>query len=144
MTLRAMYEANEYPAVVDGVPIALRHGEGCPALDAALARRGLASAAYVTAYNPHPAVLTLEANAAAQARLRERIARFEIVCAPGGWPAGAPDPRSEREPSLLVLGISPEEVLAVGRAFGQAGVVVHEAGLPTQVVMLVQSSTPAR
>lgn len=136
-SLREIYEANEYPAVIDGVPFALRPGARCPELDALLERRGLRTAAYLTAFNPAPRVLPLEENLRRNAELRDSLAGLEIYDAPGGWLANAPDPRREREPSLIVLGISDADAASRAARFGQAAFVVHAVGEPSRVVMRV-------
>ncbi len=139
--LKALYEANAYEASVDGETFALRHGAGCPALDAALVRRGLSCALYVTAWNPNGESAGAAANDQAQGRLRARLRHlFHVFEAPGGWPDGQPDPRGEREPSLLALGVGRIDALALGREFEQAAVVVHAVFGPSEVVMLGPSA----
>lgn len=139
--LETIYAANEYPAEVDGIAFALRPGEPCLALDALLERRGVDSAAYITAWNPRGAPATLELNHAHQAELRQAVQdRFEVFEAPGGWPPGEVDALGEREPSLLVLGIARAEALELARRFVQAGIVVHERGRATELVMLMSGA----
>jgi hypothetical protein len=124
-----LYPRLVYPAVLDDEEVVLRPGQLCPALDRALARRGLTHAAYLTAYGPHGEPASADRDAPRQEALRAALrGRFEWREAPGGWLDGEPDPKGEREPSLLVLGIDPDEAAALGRRFQQRAIVTHRRG----------------
>ena len=128
---RLAYEATAYH--VEAAPgilqesIILRHGQSAEPLDSALARLGAQDWTFITAWNP----LSKEAadNDRAQLRLRADLeaGKFTLLEGKGvgdGWPA---------EPSLLVLGISREDALALGRRHGQHAVVIGRAGEPARV-----------
>ena len=138
-----LYPHLVYPAVLDDAELVLRPGRPCEALDHALVQRGLAHAAYLTAYGPHGEPASAARDAPRQEALRAVLrGRFEWIEAPGGWFEGAPDPQGEREPSLLVLGIGPDEAAALGRRFQQRAIVTHVCGGASTLVPLVRLSTP--
>jgi hypothetical protein len=132
-----LYPHLVYPAVLDRVQLVLRPGQPCPALDDALAQRGLDHAAYLTAYGPEGAPASAARDEPRQEALRAALrGRFEWIEAPGGWFEGAPDPKGEREPSLLVLGIGPDEAAALGQHFQQRAIVTHVRGGASTLVPL--------
>jgi hypothetical protein len=134
MDLRALYPTLEYPVELDGAPIVLRIGEPSPEMDHALAQRGVASAAYLTAWNPGGRVLPRGENDARQRALVASLGDLEVVPAPGGWIPGAPDPRGEREESVLVLGIDEDRATRLADAHGQLAYVLAVRGEPVRLV----------
>ena len=117
--LRA-YRETLYLADTPAGRIALRVGQASPALDTLLAARGVHTWAYVTAHNPgsvrgdgddnHRRQQALEAELEAQG-----YAAYpgEGVGDDGSWPP---------EASVLVLGLSREDAVALGRRHGQCAV----------------------
>lgn len=102
-------------------PIEIRIGQLCPAMDVLLAERGSESWAFVTAWNPGSRVLPADENAQRQAELEQIVesAHWSYIYGVGigedtTWPP---------EESLLVLGISAAEAVALGRRFGQNALV---------------------
>jgi len=107
---------------------------------------GFRTAAFITACNPRSERVREEANTAAMARLRERVARAglrwlegEGRSPRGDWPA---------EASLLVLGIEPAQAHRLALDFDQSALLIvtgegvvqleftappaHRSGLPTR------------
>lgn len=100
----------------------IRIGEACAPLQSLLMRHGVSEWAYITACNPRSVLLAPEENRRRQAMLAERLKAY--ACYPGegageGWPP---------EASLLVLGITLPEALAVAREFEQLAFVAGRAG----------------
>jgi hypothetical protein len=125
------YRRTRYQAQTPGGRIVLRHGEHSPALDRLL-DAGSPGWAFITAWNPgsNPR-LSLDENRRRQKDLEAALSQHyrifggEGVGDDGRWPA---------EESVLVLGISREEALAIGRQFGQFAIVAGRRGEPAEVV----------
>jgi hypothetical protein len=82
--------------------------------------------AFVTACNPRSERLSDEKNS-------RRMAELEAVVQVGGWTyyhgqGIGSDGRWPAEPSLLVVGISEADAIALGKRFGQNAVVVGRVG----------------
>lgn len=109
----------------DGV-IDLRIGEASARLDALLAAHGAGRWAFITAWNPQSYKKSIEINRLSNEALRATVSRAGHAVYPG---RGVPD-RCDWQPeeSLLVLGISLDEALALGRRYGQRAIVAGEAG----------------
>jgi hypothetical protein len=106
--------------------LCLRIGEPHAQLDSLLAAQGARSWGYVTAYNPGSATLNTDENVSRQDALERAVAeagflffRGEGVGDDGQW---------FPEPSLLIIGITRAETVALGRRFEQRAVVYGEAG----------------
>lgn len=128
----AAYRATTYGVDDGGLRLAIRIGQRCAALDALLATRGVEEWAYLTAHNPGGRRAAPAANAAAQARLEAEIGagghaslRGASLGDGGGWPA---------EPSLLVLGLSRREALALAHRYGQEALIAGRRGEPAELV----------
>lgn len=128
------YRATTYRVFVSAgqEPVDLHIGEVSPRLDELLASHGLESWAFITAWNPASLPLPAEANNKRHAELlqlvRDRGWRF---CEGSGIP-GNPDWEPER--SLLVLGISKDEAIALGKRFEQNAIVTGQRGEKAQLV----------
>lgn len=112
--LRTTYRVSE-------PPIEIRIGQSCPAADRLLAEHGLATWAFVTAWNPRSQPLFFSKNAHQQAL-------FEETVRAGGWPhfRGAGEGENgdwPPEPSLLILGISAAGAIRLGQKFEQNALV---------------------
>lgn len=112
----------------------LRIGETSAPLDALLARRGVQEWAYLTAWNPASRTRSRDENERAQARLAAELhargleaLEGEALADDGAWPP---------EPSLLVLGLSRDDAMALGRAFGQDAIVAGRQGGAAELVWL--------
>ena len=129
----AAYRATAYRVLVPGeAPIDVRVGEASARLDALLAHYRVEAWAFITAWNPGSKPVTAEENAARDAELLEAIEA-------GGWRfyegAGIPpQPDWSAEASLLVLGISREDAVALGRRFGQNAIVAGQAGAMAELI----------
>jgi hypothetical protein len=125
------YRKTRYEAQTPGGKIVLRHGAHSPELDRILDAR-FPGWAFITAWNPgsNPR-LSIDENRRRQKELEAALSpRYRTfpgkgVGDDGRWPA---------EESVLVLGISRGEALAVGRQFGQLAIVAGRLGEPAVVV----------
>ncbi len=121
---------------VDGPfrPIQLRIDEPNTAADRLLAHAGVRTAAFITAYNPASVALCEAENRAAHENLARELERraFPHFAARGldpakQWPA---------EPGFLVLGLTREDAVTLGRQFDQNGIVWLIAGRAPELVLL--------
>ena len=131
-TLWDAYRRTSYTARTSAGEILIHPDRLSPELDALLDQRSAGQWAYVTAYNPGSRLLSSDENVRRQQTLVEVLQHRgltffegESVLDPAAWPP---------EPSLLVLGMSPEEARSVGRQFGQLAVVVGRRGEPARLV----------
>lgn len=113
--------------------ITLRVDQKNPALDRLLAQRGVRGCAFITAWNPGAVRLPAGENARRQAALAAAVRAAGYECWPGEgvgadgfWPA---------EDSLLILGISRPDALALGRQFGQLAIVYARRGEPVELLI---------
>jgi hypothetical protein len=110
--------------------LVLRIGEPSARLDELL--QG-ASAAFVTAANPHSRRKSAAENHAAHLELERSIAKKPWR----RYPAEGRDPAGQwREEGLLVAGIPRAEAEALGRACGQNAIVFIEKGRPPELALL--------
>lgn len=130
--LRAAYTVAIYRADIEPEPVYLRIGERNSALDRWLAARDARHFAFVSAANPGSVALSdsenLQRHERLLARLREEDLAFEngesYEAASGGW----------REASLLVCDLERAAAVALARDFGQAALLVGEAGGAVELV----------
>jgi hypothetical protein len=128
----AAYRATTYAAADGPRQLAIRIGARCAALDALLAAHGLDAWAYLTACNPGGRPADPAANAAAQARLEAELAAAGRLFLRGASHADARD--WPPEPSVLVLGLTRPEALAIARRYGQEALVAGRRGRPAELV----------
>jgi hypothetical protein len=114
--------------------LVLRLGRHDPAADAALARHGVRSATFVTAWNPLGRRAPRAVNRRALARLRACLHRHALAFAEGegkgddgAWPA---------EAHLLVFGLRRTMAAALGRRLRQNAVVFVRRGRPAELLVL--------
>lgn len=131
--LRSAYEATDY-AVDEGPQgrFLIRCGSPSADVDALLDAVGTDAWAYVTACNPGSVPLSTTENAERMGRLaaevRDRgLVHFAGTGTGGDWPP---------EPSLLVLGLTEPDAVALGRGFGQLAVVVGRRGKPARLAWI--------
>jgi len=130
--LRHAYRATEYRACEDGVELVLRIDEPCEALAGLHARLGVATSAFLTAWNPGSVETSYEVNAAANARLRAALEGLGLRCfegagvGAGGW----------SEASFLVPGIGHDEAVRLGRAYDQIAIVFAAADAVPRLVFM--------
>ena len=109
-------------------------GRASPALDVAMIWRGLERAAFLTAYNPFSRDVGEAQNRKAQEALLCDLERMGL-----DWIVGeGRDPSGEwpGEPSVLVLGITREQALELGRSYEQNALVWCEVGRPSELILL--------
>jgi len=125
-----LYRESTYRFCDDGGIVALRIGEPSAALRALMQARAVATAAYLTAWNPGSEPLPFEANRERNERLRAELRSmgFEYLDGEGGkddW----------LEESYLVPGLSLEDAHDLASRHGQAAFVFCERdGVPRLVV----------
>jgi hypothetical protein len=119
--LIAAYRATRYEITGGPAPFALTINVPSAALAECHRVHGVECSAFLTAWNPASVRALPAENVAAAMRLEAQLrARgYRLLAGRGVDPAGA----WEAEESVLVLGIGHSEACAVGRAFGQAGLV---------------------
>lgn len=125
----AAYRSSEYRVQAEP-EFVLRIGEPSAALDRLLEQADAATAAFVTAANPHSQPRPMEENLAALERLK-RALRHPFVDG-----EGRSADRAWREPSVLVLGMARAEAEALGREYGQNAIVFAEKGRAPELVLL--------
>jgi hypothetical protein len=114
-------------------PMTLRIGEKNDTLSALHKATGVASSAFVTAWNPYSRKCDDEANAELQKKLMDELTSrgLRFVNGVGRHPAS-----DWAEPSLLVLGISLESAKQLGRQYGQNGIVWCAADAVPELLLL--------
>ena len=111
----------------------MRIGQRSQELETLLEAAGVTTWAYVTACNPGSVLLSKEENTARQSELARIVAERGFAAYPGegigdggAWPA---------EPSLLIVGITHEDAVDLGRRFGQVAVVYGEYSGPAVLLL---------
>jgi len=123
--LLSAYRATDY--AVDGRPDwTLRVGATCRSLMPLLAAAGAPGAAFVSAWNPRGRRAPTRVNVTAHARLLARLHRQGASVWPGWGRGDAGDWPPER--SVLAIGPSLPEAIALARDFGQRALVWLPAG----------------
>lgn len=127
------YRATTYRVFVpDEKPVDLRIGQRSSAIDLLLDTHGCDEWVFITACNPRSERVSASENEARQTELvrviRERGWNFFEGM---GIPA---DSKWQPEASVLVLGISRDEALEIGKHFGQNAIVVGQRGGAAELV----------
>jgi uncharacterized protein DUF3293 len=122
--LWSAYESTIFCAKVDGVTINIEPGRHNSTLDGILESRAVTTWAFITAWNPSSRLLTPEENASRQNRLEADIngLGYEMFTGVGQPAEGNWLP----EQSVLILGISKEDAIALGGKYGQLAIVVGQ------------------
>ncbi len=130
--LLGAYLATTYVVRLPDGSIPIRVGERQPALDALLIEQEAGAWAFVTAHNPGSIPEDAPANQKRQRALEAELAARGFSCLAGesrgddgAWPP---------EASVLVLGISIEEAVALARRHGQAAIVFGVYGGVAELV----------
>jgi len=132
MTLRDHYLATTYRVTAVDPPIDIRIGELCPALDALLEKHGARTWAFITAWNPGSQKTDDATN-------RRRQAELEAEVKQGGYAfyrgAGVPDEADwDPEASLLIVGISSDDAVKLGKKYGQAAIVAGQISSRAELI----------
>lgn len=129
----AAYEAAEYHVEAEA-PFVLRIGQHSDELATLMADKSMASAAFITACNPHGQLLGAADNTTRTNALGAELERF----APLVLPARGVDPtgRWMDEPGFLALGCPPAIVEALGRRHRQNAVVLCGEDAVPRLVLL--------
>lgn len=127
------YLETEYRVFSDP-QISIWLGDKNPGLDDLLRRYGNSSAAFITACNPYSQLLSDEANDLLQNRLFSDLNALGVQIIEGigmhpggGWPG---------EPSYLILGITRDFAIELGKSYKQNALIWHEAGKAPELVLL--------
>ncbi len=125
------FRNTSYCADTPGGEICIRIGECCPALDALFERTPHTTWAYVTAHNPNGKQTSDSDNRRAQRELENELRNARLTfyrgagrADIGNWPP---------EQSVLILGISEERALSLGRRYDQAAIVVGTRHEPARL-----------
>jgi hypothetical protein len=132
-SLDGIYRSTTYRVLIAGdAPIDLRIGEPSARLDLVLVSHGADAWAFISAWNPASRELPPAQNDARHAELLAIIGERGWSCLDGsGIPA---DSDWTAEASVLVLGISLDEAVALGRRFGQNAIVAGRRGAAAELV----------
>lgn len=116
----AYVRAHYVVALPGGGEAAMRLGRSCPPLSDIMVARGVATACFLTAWNPRSQPRSEAENQADQARLKARIEALGLswLDAEGRDPDGGWD----AEPSLVALGLGFQKACDLGDEFGQNAV----------------------
>ena len=128
------YLSTSFVVDAPGQVIRLRIGKPNPEADRLLSEGGVTTAAFITAWNPGSVPLSESENKQRQQLLQREIQQAGFHFFPGRgkgiqrtWPA---------EESVLILGISKPDAIALAERFGQLAIVWHERG---QISMLLRT-----
>lgn len=114
--LIAQYRQSTYRFELGGETVRMRVDDASAGLAEAHRRHGVASSAFLTAWNPRSEPRDERENDARNEALRSDLRRIGL-----GWleAKGVAADESWEEPSLLVLGIGEEAARALARRYGQ-------------------------
>lgn len=132
--LRRAYLATRY-VVTDGenrAPIEI--GVATPELDRLLAARSVATAAFVTAWNPRSDLLAPAENLRRASELTLAVQALGLDALPVATTA---EDARWIEHGLLILGISQTRACSLGRRFGQNAIVMVSRGTAPRLIELV-------
>lgn len=129
--LERAYHETTYAAAVD---VRLKIGQRNRLVDALCEDRGVETWAFLTAYNPDARERSDDENRAAQQALLDELRERGLAWFVG---AGEADDGSyPPEPALLVLGLSRDDAIALGRRLRQVAIVVGQRGAAPELVWL--------
>jgi hypothetical protein len=131
--LRA-YRATQYCIGAGDDAVVLRIGERSSSAATLFAASGVNCGAFITAYNPRGTLQPEAANAAAHARLLERLLGLGITTIEGA--GGEPGSDWTPERSVMALGLDLDAARAVGCEFDQDAIVWLGADAIPQLVLL--------
>ena len=132
VALQVAYEQAVYEVYYSGQTIELSIGENSPALDDLMRAYQLASWAIITASNPYSQCLTESENRQLGQQLQEDLQQLNSPL----LQAVGKDRRGEWTPeqSFLILGIEPEQAIAIGQKFAQNAIVYGKLSQPATLI----------
>ena len=116
--------------------IAIAIGGKNDALNALLAEQGVSEWSFITAYNPYSKILDKEQNLQRHQELVHLTADFKTLLGHGV----GEDPAWEPELSLLILGISKEAAITLGKHFEQNAIVYGSIDSVPQLLVFTAAS----
>lgn len=130
--LQDAFDKTRYVVMLPAAKTIIRAGKPVPpAIDKVLADAGASSWAYVTAWNPGSVKQTADEN-------NRRHVELQAAVTAGGWESfpgeGVGVSAWLAEKSLLIIGASREDGLALGRRFEQLAIVFGERGQPAELL----------
>jgi hypothetical protein len=128
--LERVYRNTAYKA--PALDLEIRIGQHAPSLDALLKQYNAAAWAFITAYNPG-VLLAVEQNLALLEELRPAIEGYRYFEGEGV----GEDENWLPEKSFLVIGMSREEAIKLGKQFNQNAIVFGRMGEPAELLILV-------
>ncbi len=126
------YYATEYR--VYSPPLVIKIGIANQELDDLLISSNETTWAYITAFNPFSKSLSKEENLKRHKELKDKIASYKFFEGEGV----GEDKTWEPEISCLVVGILPEEAIAIGNFFEQNAIVMGDINGVPELKILVQ------
>jgi hypothetical protein len=126
------YRQTDFVVIHDGAEITVHLGETSAALDRQLVELGASSGIFITAWNPYSRVQSLEANAAANARMAALFECRGIRALPH---VGRSRTSDWSEDGFFALDLDPADALAIVREFHQHAVVHAPAGTPAELLL---------
>lgn len=134
----AAYRATLYRVRAGDAPFELRVDAFSARLAALMRMHGVATAAYLTAYNPRSVVTAEAANRAANERLRAALLAADafIFCGEAIDPAG----RWPAEPSFLALGLALATARELGTRFMQNAILFADDDAVPRLVWLPRAA----
>ena len=129
----AAFHATEYHVDAANGSFILRVGEHSPALQQLHEAHGAISSAYLTAWNPLGEIVSPDRNAESQTGLQHDLDDLHITAVQGE----GRDPSSNwTEQSLLAVGLSREQAVALGNKYQQLAILFSGIDAVPQLVLL--------
>jgi len=127
------YQATSFEADLPSGLVRIRVGRPCPGVDEQLREVGLQGWAFITAFNPASVPQREPENQQRHVELQRAVASLGLLAFEG---EGVPDNSNWKpERSLLILGITLEDAVTLGRQFGQNAIVTGSIGKSAELVV---------
>jgi hypothetical protein len=132
--LVAAYQRTDYVVFEEERETVLRIGTANAEIDLLLSRHGAERAAMITAWNPESVVLSADENELRDAALWQCIADHVLFA----LPAEGRDPTGQWTPeqSCLILDVTRDLAMEIGRQFGQNAIVIVTRGAVPELLLL--------
>jgi len=128
--LKEAYEGTKFK--VFDLPIVIKINKHCTELDALIRQHDVAEWAFITAWNPYSKVLSDAENSHRHQQLVEWVKPYQ------SWEGEGlgTDASWKPERSLLILGISKNEAIALGTSLEQNAIVYGKMNEPAELLQL--------